>query len=111
VPEPARPENGTDIISPQMARGVGAIRIINRRAEDLIAEIWDWGPRRRIVREVYIRSAGEVTLSEIGLGLYKARFRSAAAGGNSYASTDVMEFYDIESATRTESVLYVITIP
>ena len=111
-----RPENGEQLADPAGPEGTGAIQIVNHRDTDIVAEIRQVDTQR-IARSVYVRSHEQVTIPGIGLGIYRANFRTAASRGAGsgpveyYNLRDPLQFYEVRSSGETQSVHYVITIP
>lgn len=66
---------GANIIKPRGKKGLGSLEIVNGTKHDAVAKLVDALHPKRLYRYVYIKSDDKVEIGNIGVGVYKLKFR------------------------------------
>jgi hypothetical protein len=78
TPQPQEPlrqlATGTELMRPEGRKGAGKFRIVNRSGQDTVARVSSQTAPETALRLVYIQSGTEVTIRDIGTGVYFVAF-------------------------------------
>lgn len=117
TPQPQEPlrqlATGTELMRPEGRKGAGRFRIVNRSGHDTVARVASQAAPETALRLVYIQSGSEVTIRDIGTGVYFVAFSAGPPASKPRAFGQrfgPFQFVQIQSAGGYQSDQYEIVL-
>ncbi len=110
---PRQLATGTELMSPMGRTGAGRFRVVNNSGQDAVARVSNHSSPESALRLVYVQNGTEVTIGNIGPGMYVVSFSMGPLTSKPRgfgARYGPFQFIQVDSVTGAQSDQYQITL-